>query len=106
MNEYKKLSEIKSACRKVDSSATASDGFMYKCFPLFAECFIDIANNSIDILEETKKLKNSIKTNNAEIRKLANVLRRFKPEDPEEISEEISKEDIVGVNHAAELGEI
>ena len=54
---YKTLREIKSACKKVDSCSTQSDGFMYKCFPFMMECLIDMSNGMIDLLHEVKKLK-------------------------------------------------
>ena len=57
---YKKLSEIKSACKKVDSCATGSDGFMYKCFPYMAEQMTE-TNNSL------KKLTKAIESLNRRI---------------------------------------
>lgn len=54
---YKTLSEIKSACKAVDSCAAGSDGFMYKCFPYMMECLKDMSNYMIDLLREIKKLK-------------------------------------------------
>lgn len=45
MKAYKNLKEVKKGCEEVNSCATGSDKFMYRCFPLLVEQLENINNN-------------------------------------------------------------
>ncbi len=57
MSEYTTLKQIEKACRDVDSCASGSDGFMYKCFPYMMEQLTEIKDQLIQLNQVLSKKK-------------------------------------------------